>query len=71
MGDFGCFDPGVVSLHSWLTSGWLMVSAVVGFTAYGFLARMVSFSVVTTFFYINPVVAVALGPLLLGKTVGF
>ncbi len=69
MGDFGRLDPGAVAVQSWLGLGWLVVSAVVGFTAYGFLARTVSSSVATTFSYVNPVVAVALGWLLFGEPV--
>jgi drug/metabolite transporter (DMT)-like permease len=58
--DLGRVQLGAVSATSWLGLGWLVLSAVVGFTAYGFLARTVPCSVATTF-YVNPVVALALG----------
>ncbi len=49
--------------------GWLTATAVVGFTAYGFLARTVAPSVATTFSYVNPIEAIALGWLLFGELV--
>jgi drug/metabolite transporter (DMT)-like permease len=67
IGDFGRLDPGEVSALSWLGLGWLTVTAVVGFTAYGFLARTVAPSVATTFSYVNPLVAMGLGWLLFGE----
>jgi drug/metabolite transporter (DMT)-like permease len=67
MGDLGRLAPGAVSALSWLGLGWLTVTAVVGFTAYGFLARTVVPSVATTFSYVNPIVAMALGWLLFGE----
>lgn len=68
-GEFGQFDVGMVTAQSWLGLGWLVVSAVVGFTAYGFLAKTVSSAVATTFSYVNPVVAIALGWFLFGEPV--
>ncbi len=67
MGDLGRLAPGAVSALSWLGLGWLTATAVVGFTAYGFLARTVAPSVATTFSYVNPIVAMALGWLLFGE----
>ncbi len=67
--DFEGLELGAVSMQSWLGLGWLTLSAVVGFTAYGFLAKTVSPSVATTFSYVNPTVAVALGWLLFGEPV--
>lgn len=69
IGEFERFDVGVVTAQSWLGLGWLVVSAVVGFTAYGFLAKTVSSAVATTFSYVNPVVAIALGWLLFREPV--
>jgi drug/metabolite transporter (DMT)-like permease len=56
-----------VSRSSWLGLGWLVLTAVGGFTAYGFLAKRVSTSLSTTFAYVNPVVAVGLGSLLFSE----
>ena len=67
--DFDGLELGAVSLQSWLGFGWLILSAVVGFTAYGYLAKTVSASIATTFSYVNPVVAMALGWLLFAEPV--
>ena len=61
--------------HLWhLTPGGLgalayliVVGSLVGFTAYGYALRHASATVVGTFAYVNPVVAVLLGWLLLGE----
>jgi drug/metabolite transporter (DMT)-like permease len=65
--DFEGLELGAVSWQSWLGFGWLILSAVVGFTAYGFLAKTVSPSVATTFSYVNPVVAMFLGWLIFAE----
>ena len=67
LGDVKGLELGAVTLQSWLGLGWLTLSAVVGFTAFGFLAKTVSPSVATTFSYVNPVVAIALGSLLFAE----
>ncbi len=67
--DFEGLELGAVSLQSWLGLGWLVLSAVAGFTAYGYLAKTVSSSVATTFSYVNPIVAIILGWLLFGEPV--
>jgi drug/metabolite transporter (DMT)-like permease len=67
LGGFGGLELGAVSLQAWFGLSWLMLTAVVGFTAYGFLARTVAPSVATTFSYVNPVIAVALGWMLFGE----
>ena len=56
-----------VSWSSWFGLGWLVFTAVGGFTAYGFLAKRVSTSISTTFAYVNPVVAVGLGAFLFAE----
>jgi drug/metabolite transporter (DMT)-like permease len=56
-----------ISRPSWLGLGWLIITAVGGFTAYGFLAKRVSPSISTTFAYVNPVMAVGLGWLLFNE----
>jgi len=56
-----------VSRPSWLGLGWLIITAIGGFTAYGFLAKRVSPSISTTFAYVNPVTAIGLGWLLFNE----
>ena len=63
------FTPGVV------TSVWAMVylvlaGSLVGFTAYSWLLRSAPISVVSTYAYVNPVVAVVLGVAFLGEQFG-
>jgi drug/metabolite transporter (DMT)-like permease len=68
-GDFSTLRLQAVSLSSWLGLGWLVLTAIGGFTAYGFLAKRVSSCISTTFAYVNPVVAVSLGWLLFGEPI--
>ena len=46
-----------------------MVGSLVGFTAYVWLLRAAPVSLVATYAYMNPIVAVALGWLLLGESI--
>jgi drug/metabolite transporter (DMT)-like permease len=68
-GEFHTLRLAAVSSSSWLGLGWLVLTAIGGFTAYGFLAKRVSSCVSTTFAYVNPVVAVGLGWLLFSEPV--
>ena len=58
-----------MSRSAWLGLGWLVLTAVGGFSAYGFLVKRVPTSVSTTFSYVNPVVAIGLGWLLFSEPV--
>ena len=49
--------------------GWFIVIAIGGFTAFGYLTQTVAPSIATTFSYVNPIVAMTLGWLLLSKPV--
>ncbi|HYO15733.1 MAG TPA: drug/metabolite exporter YedA [Thermoanaerobaculia bacterium] len=67
------FDPAAVSLRSALALGYLLVfGSLVAFTAYVWLLRAASPVLVSTYAYVNPVVAVLLGWVLAGEplTVG-
>jgi drug/metabolite transporter (DMT)-like permease len=68
-GEVGSLHLETVSRSSWFGLAWLVVTAVGGFTAYGFLAKRVSTSISTTFAYVNPVVAIGLGWLLFSEPV--
>ncbi len=58
-----------VSIASWWAVGYLIVfGSCVGFTAYVYLLRNVPVSRVATYAYVNPVIAVFLGWLILGET---
>jgi drug/metabolite transporter (DMT)-like permease len=53
-----------------LALGYLIVAgSLVGFTAYVWLLRSAPTSLVSTYAYVNPIVAVALGWLLLGESI--
>ncbi len=61
-GEWARFDANALSLRSWLSLGYLIVfGALVGFTAYIWLLRVSTPAHVSTYAYVNPVVAIFLG----------
>ncbi|MFD8143266.1 EamA family transporter [Streptomyces sp. NPDC059708] len=63
-------DPASFSTASWLALGYLvLIGSVVGFTAYAWLLQAAPLSLVSTYAYVNPVVAVVLGALILDEAV--
>ncbi len=69
-GEFGSADPAGFSLESilaWLYLG--IFGTLVAFTAYTWLLRNAPISKVVTHQYVNPIVAIALGALLLGEEI--
>jgi drug/metabolite transporter (DMT)-like permease len=67
-GELGRVHPAAISLESWLGLAYLVaVGSLVGFTAYMWLLRAAPTSLVGTYAYVNPVVAVLLGTILLGE----
>ena len=70
LGELPRLDPGGVSLRSVLAFAYLVVfGSLMGFTAYVWLLRNVSVAKVSTYAYVNPVVAVLLGWALAGEEV--
>jgi drug/metabolite transporter (DMT)-like permease len=62
--------PGGGSLDAWLAWGYLVTfGSVVAFTAYVWVLQAAPISLVATYAYVNPVVAVFLGWLILGEAV--
>ena len=56
------FDPGAVSLRSWLAFVYLvLIGAIVGFGAFVYLLRWTTPAQASTYAFVNPLVAVALG----------
>jgi drug/metabolite transporter (DMT)-like permease len=54
-----------------LAFGYLVaVGSLIGFTAYAWLIRNVRTSVVSTYAYVNPIVAVMLGAVFLNESIG-
>ena len=70
IGEFGQFRPSAVTAQSILALGYLVVvGSIVGFGAYVWLLRVAPLSKVTTYAYVNPVVAFLLGAMILGEPI--
>jgi drug/metabolite transporter (DMT)-like permease len=71
-GEFGRVHPANVSAESWLGLAYLVVfGSLIAFTAYMWLLRAAPTSLVGTYAYVNPVVAVLLGTVFLGEPLGW
>jgi drug/metabolite transporter (DMT)-like permease len=71
-GAFAGFHPSDVSAASWLGLVWLILAgSFVGFSAYLWLLRNVRTALVGTYAYVNPIVAVFLGWLILDEALPF
>jgi drug/metabolite transporter (DMT)-like permease len=67
-GEFGSLHLAQVSWRSWLALGYLIVvGSIVAFSAYGIAVRALPTATVATYAYVNPVIAVLLGTLILGE----
>ncbi|MEU0369456.1 EamA family transporter [Streptomyces sp. NPDC006283] len=67
-GEHHGFDPGDVSTRSWVALAYLVVfGSLLAFTAYAWLLHTAPLSLVATYAYVNPVVAVLLGALVLDE----
>jgi drug/metabolite transporter (DMT)-like permease len=68
VGELGQLDLGAISSASWLGLLWLIVAgSLVGFSCYLWLLRNVRTTLVSTYAYVNPLVAVTLGWLVLDE----
>ncbi len=69
-GDFGRFDPSYVSARSWTAFTYLVVmGSLVGFSTFVWLMKHSIPARVSTYAYVNPIVAVFLGWLVLGEPI--
>jgi drug/metabolite transporter (DMT)-like permease len=67
-GEFGSFRLSAVSGRSWLALAYLiLVGSIVAFSAYVIAVRMLPTATVATYAYVNPVIAVLLGTLILNE----
>jgi len=67
-GEFGSLHLAQVSARSWLALGYLTVAgSIVAFSAYGIAVRALPTATVATYAYVNPVIAVLLGTLILNE----
>lgn len=70
-GEAAGLDPARFSLQSWLALGYLVVfGSLLAFTAYVWLLQNAPISKVATYAYVNPVVAIFLGWLILSESIG-
>jgi len=69
-GEFAALDVGAISLRSTLALAYLtLFGAIVGFTAYIWLLRNTTLAKASTYAYVNPIVAVFLGWLILDEVI--
>jgi drug/metabolite transporter (DMT)-like permease len=67
-GEFGSLRLAQISGRSWLALGYLIVmGSIVAFSAYGIAIRTLPTATVATYAYVNPVIAVLLGTLILNE----
>jgi drug/metabolite transporter (DMT)-like permease len=70
-GELASFRPDAVDVNGVLATGYLtVVGSLVAFTAFVWVIRHAPLPLVTTYAFVNPVIAVFLGWLLLHETVG-
>jgi drug/metabolite transporter (DMT)-like permease len=71
-GEFAGLHRDEFTLHAWLAWGYLIVfGSLFAYTAYVWLLRNAELSLVTTYAFVNPVVAVILGALILNEAFTF
>jgi len=69
-GELRSFDPAAVSAESLVAFVYLFaVGSLVAFTAYAWVLRKAPLPLVATYAFVNPVIAVILGSLILGESV--
>jgi drug/metabolite transporter (DMT)-like permease len=67
-GEFGSLHLDQVSARSWFALSYLIVfGSVVAFSAYGVAVRSLPTTTVATYAYVNPMIAVLLGALILNE----
>jgi drug/metabolite transporter (DMT)-like permease len=70
-GELDGLDLATIPVAAWAAFAYLVVAgSMVAYSAYSWLTRNADIQLVSTFAYINPVVAVTLGWAVLGETVG-
>jgi len=70
VGEGGQLQLAEISARSWVAFAYLVaIGSLVGFTAYAWLLANVPIAIVSTYAYVNPVVAVILGALVLSEPI--
>jgi drug/metabolite transporter (DMT)-like permease len=62
-------DVAQASTASWLALGYLVIASLLAYTAYVWLLGNAPMSLIATYAYVNPVVAVFLGWLIAGEPI--
>lgn len=71
LGEPARFDPGAITMKAGLSLAYLVFFAsILTFTAYVWLLRVTTAAMVSTYAYVNPVIAVFLGWLIAGEALG-
>lgn len=69
-GEVGALHLGAISVRSWVALGYLVTfGSMVGFTAYIYILKKSTATRVATYAFVNPVVALFLGWLLVGESI--
>ena len=69
-GEFATFEPAAVTRDSLVAFAYLtVIGSILAFTVYGWMLRVAPLPLVATYAYVNPVVAVILGWLVLGEAI--
>ena len=69
VGEWRTFNIGAVSANSWLGFAYLtLFGSLISFTAYSWLLKNAQPSIVSTYAYVNPVIAMFLGTLIAGES---
>ena len=69
MGEYHGFTFAQVTTRSWLGFAYLVTfGSLVGFTSYAYLLKHASVSLISTYPYVNPIVAIILGNLMAGES---
>jgi drug/metabolite transporter (DMT)-like permease len=69
-GELGRVHPGSITGASWIAFVYLILfGSLVGYSSYIWLLGKVSSTAVSTYAYVNPLVAVALGAIVLGESI--
>lgn len=70
MGELNHFSFANVTLNSWVSLAYLIAfGSWIGFTSYGFLLKNAPVSLISTYLYVNPIVAIILGSMLGNETI--
>jgi drug/metabolite transporter (DMT)-like permease len=70
-GEFGRLDVAHAGSSAWVAFAWLVVpGSILAFSAYGYALTHLPLTTVSTYAYVNPVIAVLLGVIVLGEHFG-